>query len=53
MRNAEEVSRLIVGSFKDGPSMIRDENAQLVGYVYVDIDPELTIRTFKFVGDGY
>lgn len=24
--------------FKDGPSMIRDENAQLVGYVYVDID---------------
>ncbi len=26
--------------FKDGPSMIRDENAQLVGYVYIDIDPE-------------
>lgn len=25
--------------FHDGPSMIRDENAQLVGYVYVDIDP--------------
>lgn len=25
--------------FRDGPSMIRDENAQLVGYVYVDIDP--------------
>lgn len=25
--------------FKDGPSMIRDENAQLVGYVYIDIDP--------------
>jgi len=26
--------------FKDGPSMIRDENAQLVGYVYIDIDPD-------------
>ncbi len=25
--------------FRDGPSMIRDENASLVGYVYVDIDP--------------
>jgi Cu(I)/Ag(I) efflux system membrane protein CusA/SilA len=25
--------------FKSGPSMIRDENAQLVGYVYIDIDP--------------
>jgi Cu(I)/Ag(I) efflux system membrane protein CusA/SilA len=28
--------------FKDGPSMIRDENAQLVGYVYIDIDSEKT-----------
>jgi Cu(I)/Ag(I) efflux system membrane protein CusA/SilA len=28
--------------FKDGPSMIRDENASLVGYVYVDIDPKST-----------
>lgn len=25
--------------FTSGPSMIRDENAQLVGYVYIDIDP--------------
>lgn len=25
--------------FNEGPSMIRDENASLVGYVYVDIDP--------------
>lgn len=24
--------------FRDGPSMIRDENASLVGYVYVDVD---------------
>lgn len=24
--------------FKEGPSMIRDENASLVGYVYVDLD---------------
>lgn len=24
--------------FKNGPSMIRDENASLVGYVYIDID---------------
>ena len=30
-----EVARV---GFKDGPSMIRDENASLVGYVYVDID---------------
>lgn len=28
--------------FKNGPSMIRDENASLVGYVYVDIDPKQT-----------
>lgn len=28
--------------FKEGPSMIRDENAQLVGYVYVDIDSRKT-----------
>lgn len=28
-------------SFNEGPSMIRDENASLVGYVYVDIDPQL------------
>jgi Cu(I)/Ag(I) efflux system membrane protein CusA/SilA len=28
--------------FQTGPSMIRDENAQLVGYVYVDIDPAKT-----------
>jgi Cu(I)/Ag(I) efflux system membrane protein CusA/SilA len=27
--------------FRDGPSMIRDENGQLVGYVYVDVDPSL------------
>lgn len=26
--------------FKEGPSMIRDENASLVGYVYIDIDPK-------------
>lgn len=32
----KEVARV---HFRDGPSMIRDENAQLVGYVYVDIDP--------------
>ncbi len=25
-------------SFNEGPSMIRDENASLVGYVYVDVD---------------
>ncbi len=33
--------------FKEGPSMIRDENASLVGYVYVDIDPnQMDIGTF-------
>ncbi len=32
------LSELAVVGFKDGPSMIRDENAQLVGYVYIDID---------------
>lgn len=34
------LSELAQVHFKDGPSMIRDENAQLVGYVYIDIDPE-------------
>ena len=34
------LSEIAVVRFKDGPSMIRDENAQLVGYVYIDIDPE-------------
>lgn len=33
--------------FKEGPSMIRDENASLVGYVYVDIDPaQVNIGTY-------
>ncbi|MBC7466147.1 MAG: efflux RND transporter permease subunit, partial [Bdellovibrio sp.] len=33
--------------FKDGPSMIRDENASLVGYVYVDLDvSQVDIGTF-------
>jgi Cu(I)/Ag(I) efflux system membrane protein CusA/SilA len=33
--------------FKNGPSMIRDENASLVGYVYVDIDPsQIDIGTY-------
>lgn len=26
--------------FHEGPSMIRDENAKLAGYVYIDIDPK-------------
>jgi Cu(I)/Ag(I) efflux system membrane protein CusA/SilA len=34
------LSELASVRFKDGPSMIRDENAQLVGYVYIDIDSE-------------
>lgn len=32
-----EITRV---QFRDGPSMIRDENASLVGYVYIDIDPK-------------
>lgn len=33
--------------FKNGPSMIRDENASLVGYVYVDIDPsQIDVGTY-------
>lgn len=33
--------------FRNGPSMIRDENASLVGYVYIDIDPkQVDIGTF-------
>lgn len=36
------LSELATIRFKDGPSMIRDENAQLVGYVYVDIDTSKT-----------
>lgn len=35
------LSELAQVRFKNGPSMIRDENASLVGYVYVDIDPKL------------
>ncbi len=27
---------------KNGPGMIRDENASLVGYVYIDVDPKST-----------
>lgn len=33
------LSEIAKVGFRDGPSMIRDENAQLVGYVYIDIDP--------------
>lgn len=33
------VSEVAQVHFKNGPSMIRDENASLVGYVYIDIDP--------------
>ncbi len=33
--------------YRNGPSMIRDENASLVGYVYIDIDPkEVDIGTY-------
>lgn len=33
--------------YKDGPSMIRDENASLVGYVYIDIDmSQIDIGTY-------
>ncbi len=32
------LSEIAKVQFRDGPSMIRDENASLVGYVYVDID---------------
>jgi Cu(I)/Ag(I) efflux system membrane protein CusA/SilA len=33
--------------FREGPSMIRDENASLVGYVYIDIDPsQVDIGTY-------
>lgn len=35
------LSELAQVQFKNVPSMIRDENASLVGYVYVDIDPKL------------
>lgn len=33
------LSQIAAVKFIEGPSMIRDENASLVGYVYVDIDP--------------
>jgi Cu(I)/Ag(I) efflux system membrane protein CusA/SilA len=32
------LSELATVRFKDGPAMIRDENAQLVGYVFIDVD---------------
>jgi copper/silver efflux system protein len=39
-----EIARV---AFKSGPSMIRDENASLVGYVYIDIDPaQIDIGTY-------
>lgn len=28
-------------AYHEGPSMIRDENAKLAGYVYIDIDPKI------------
>jgi Cu(I)/Ag(I) efflux system membrane protein CusA/SilA len=41
------LSEIAAVRFKDGPSMIRDENAQLVGYVYIDIDPsKIDIGTY-------
>lgn len=41
------LSEVATVRFTDGPSMIRDENAQLVGYVYIDIDPaKIDIGTY-------
>jgi Cu(I)/Ag(I) efflux system membrane protein CusA/SilA len=34
------LSQIAKVQYREGASMIRDENAQLVGYVYVDIDPD-------------
>lgn len=34
------LSQIAKVHYQEGASMIRDENAQLVGYVYVDIDPD-------------
>lgn len=54
-QNAESIGRILISTptgaqiplkelagvkFNEGASMIRDENASLVGYVYVDIDPK-------------
>lgn len=33
------LSEIAKVNYNEGPSMIRDENASLVGYVYIDIDP--------------
>lgn len=33
------LSQIAKVHYQEGASMIRDENAQLVGYVYIDIDP--------------
>lgn len=41
------LSEIALVHFKNGPSMIRDENASLVGYVYIDIDPnQIDIGTY-------
>jgi Cu(I)/Ag(I) efflux system membrane protein CusA/SilA len=41
------LSEIALIKFRDGPSMIRDENAQLVGYVYIDVDPtQIDIGTY-------
>jgi Cu(I)/Ag(I) efflux system membrane protein CusA/SilA len=34
------LAAIAIVHFKEGPGMIRDENASLVGYVYIDIDPD-------------
>lgn len=36
------LSEIATVKVNEGASMIRDESASLVGYVYIDVDPELT-----------
>jgi Cu(I)/Ag(I) efflux system membrane protein CusA/SilA len=41
------LSEIAKVQFRKGPSMIRDENASLVGYVYIDFDPaEIDIGSY-------
>lgn len=42
------LSEVATVRYTEGPSMIRDENASLVGYVYIDIDPN-TIDVGRYV----
>lgn len=40
------ISQVSAIRFKTGPTMIRDEDGRLVGYVFVDVDPNIPISNY-------